>query len=288
VAATGSVPDAAVSGSTALGPKDPVVASPTRTLGVLAGGFAIDAAADERLLALAQAQRITALAACAGAPAWPQQARRLIKCLPKAVQLGFCFSLAPGSEPLSAELKRVWPQCPPTQRLMLDALTRKLPLDALRTEWRAQWLSFTGYAGRAPGFVTSLGLVHRLAGLRELALQALRSEGPSTWVLHCGRVIGPGPWLQRRLLEDTGGRQLMQQLLALKQPHPPALLGLPKDGAEVADPANYLAACLAALPAEGAVLALEASSEAWCGFLQSPLFDDALRAAGVRLGNPVA
>jgi hypothetical protein len=286
---SGSAPDSASKASQASsGPTGLEAGAPARTLGVLAASFALDAVADERLLALAQAQRITALAACAGAPAWPLQAKRLIKRLPKAVQLGFCFSLAPGSEPLSAELKRVWPQCPPTQRLMLDALTRKLPLDALRTEWRAQWLAFTGYAGRAPQFVTSLGLVHRLAGLRELALQALRSEAPSTWVLHCGRVLGPGPWLQRRLLEDTGGRQLMQQLRALKQPHPPALLGLPKDSAEVTDPAAHLAACLAALPAEGAVLALETASERWCGFLQSPAFDHALKAAGVRLGNPVA
>jgi chitin disaccharide deacetylase len=204
-------------------PSSPPQAAP-RLLGVCSIGFGIDAEGSERILALARAQRLSAVACHSAAPHWPQQAR-LLKRLPKSVQAGFAFQATDG-EPLSAELRRVWPRFPSRERLLIDAMLKRLPLEALRTEWRTQWLAFTGYAGRAPQFISSVGLVHGLAGLRELALSAIRAEAPAPWVLHSGRVLGPGAALQRRLLEDTGGRMLLKQLQALKWPHPPALLGV--------------------------------------------------------------
>lgn len=198
-------------------------AAAPRTLGVCADDFGIGEDVGSAILDLAWANRVSAVSCLVNGPAWHRQAHLLLP-LPRRLQRGLHFNLTEG-RPLSASLHRIWPTLPPLPRLLRDALLRRLPLEALQAEWRAQWRALVDETGRAPDFVDGHQHVHHLPGVREIVLAAVTAAEVPVAVRGTGRVAGPASPLKRLLIEATGGRALQRQLERRGVPHNEVLLG---------------------------------------------------------------
>ena len=263
-------------------------------LAVCADDFGLSPAVSRGIAALAQQGRLNAISCLSSMPAWPASAP-LLAALPAEVERGLHFNLSEG-EPVSAELRALWPAMPPLPRLIALAHLRQLPLPAIAAEWRAQWQCFVAAAGAAPRFVDGHQHVHHLPGVRGIVLQAA-ADRPGLAVRSTGRVIGPGHALKRRLIEHTGGRALQRALRAGGIPHNAALVG----AYDFVDPdyRRCVQRWLAALPDDGGLLfchpaaadpgattadPIAAARLREAAYLGSAAFADDLAAAGVSLG----
>jgi hypothetical protein len=267
----------------------------TRTLALCADDFGLSPGVAQGIATLALAGRLSATSCLTNAAHWRDSAPRLRE-LPGSVELGLHFNLSEGA-PLSADLRRVWPQLPALPRLIAAAHLRALPRAAVAAELAAQHDAFVDAVGRAPDFVDGHQHVHHLPGVRELLLAALPAFGDGVAVRNTGRVLGPGFGLKRRLIAGTGGRALQRALRRRGIAHNPALLGV-YDFA----PGGYrrrMQGWLAALPPEGALLfchpgtgdergvddPIAAARVAEAAYLGGDAFVDDLRAARVTLGR---
>lgn len=267
-----------------------------RTLAICADDFGLNAAVSRGIAELAARGRLNAVSCLCGGGAWRDSAR-LLSALPADVALGLHFNLTEGT-PVSAELRRHWPHLAPLPRLIAAAHVGRLPLAALRHEWRAQWQAFTDAVGRPPSFVDGHQHVHHLPGVRDVVLGAAASAAVA--VRNTGHVGGPGHGLKRWLIERTGGRALQRRLRELGIAHNTVLLGV--YGFVEADYRALMQRWLAAAPAEGGLLfchpglapddgatgtagdPIAAARRREAAYLGSAAFADDLAAAGVTLG----
>lgn len=222
----------------------------TRILAVCTDDFGLTLGISQAISELAHAGRITIVSCMPQAPAW-RASLPLLAGLPAGVQRGLHFNLTEGA-PLSAELRRVWPQFLPLPRLILAAHLRQLPLAALAAEWSAQWQAFADGTGVAPQFVDGHQHVHHLPGVRSVVLQALAGLPEVPAVRNTGHLTGPGFGLKRWLIEGTGGRALQRTLVQRGIRHNPSLTG----AYDFMDPdyGGQMRGWLAALPAVGGLL----------------------------------
>ena len=222
----------------------------TRTLAVCTDDFGLTVRISQAISELAHAGRVTIVSCMPQAPAW-RASLPLLADLPAVVQRGLHFNLTEGA-PLSAELRRIWPQFLPLPRLILAAHLRQLPLAALAAEWAAQWKAFTDATGAVPQFVDGHQHVHHLPGVRGVVLEAIAALPSLPAVRNTGNLTGPGFGVKRWLIEGTGGRALQRVLVQRGIRHNPSLTGAydfidPDYGAQ-------MRGWLAALPAAGGLL----------------------------------
>jgi predicted glycoside hydrolase/deacetylase ChbG (UPF0249 family) len=269
-----------------------------RVLAVCADDFGLSPGVSHGIARLAGRQRLTAVSCLANAAHW-RAAAPMLRDWPRSVDVGLHFNLTEG-QPLSDELRRVWPRLPSLPRLIVQAHLRRLPVRAIAAELAAQRAAFVHAAHRPPDFVDGHQHVHHLPQVRDVVLDAL-ADGAAA-VRNTARVLGPGFALKRGLIAGTGGAALARALAQRDLRHNTALLG-------VYDfvPGRYrhwMRGWLASAPGGGGLLfchpgdrdtsgvvdAIAAAREPEAEYLGSAAFDDDLAAAGVVLGHawPVA
>jgi len=176
-----------------------------RRLEVCADDFGFAPALSASLEALAERGRLSSISCLVNGP------HRRAPRVPDRVGVGLHFNLSEG-EPLSTELRRVWPRLPALPLLVAQAHLRRLALAAIATEWRAQLDAFVQLVGRAPDHVDGHQHVHQLPGVREIVLDGVVALAPRPALRNTGRVLGPGFAAKRALIEATGGRALGREL----------------------------------------------------------------------------
>lgn len=255
-----------------------------KRLALCADDYGLNAGISRGILRLATKRRLTDTSCLVNGPAWRAYAGELAG---SGLRAGLHLNLTEG-EPLSRELRAQWPVLPPLPRLIALAHLRRLPLAALRAEWRAQLGAFEQATGRPPTHLDGHQHVHHLPQLRDL-LGELLAARPLATARHTGHVAGPGFAVKRRLIEATGGRTLGRRLEASGRAQNRCLIG-------VYDfvPGRYrrwMAGWLAAAPAEGTLLfchpgepgddAIDAARRDELAWFDGASFDDDLAAAGV-------
>jgi predicted glycoside hydrolase/deacetylase ChbG (UPF0249 family) len=218
-----------------------------KTLTLVADDFGLAPAVDRGIVALAAAQRLSAVSCIVTAPGWAMHWAALAA---TGVRCGLHFNLTEG-RPLSPALAALWPQLPGLPRLMVLAFAHRLPLQALADELAAQWAAFVATAGCAPAHLDGHQHVHHLPGVRSVVLRACAAH-PSLRVRATGRVRGPGWGLKRALIAGTGGTALARQLHAQGQAQNDSLFGA-YDFAH-ADYRGLMQGWLQAAPAVGGLL----------------------------------
>lgn len=221
-----------------------------RILAVCADDFGMSPGVSQVIARLAHAGRVNAISCLTNADHWRTSAP-LLKDLPDAVDVGLHFNLSEG-EPLSVELRRVWPQLPALPGLIANAHLRRLPLTAIAAEFATQHAAFVEAVGRVPAFVDGHQHVHHLPGVRELVLDALGPASSAPAIRNTGRVRGPGFGIKRALISGTGGKALQRELAKRGIAHNATLVGVydfvPKDYK------TLMKGWLASVPSEGALL----------------------------------
>jgi predicted glycoside hydrolase/deacetylase ChbG (UPF0249 family) len=223
---------------------------PGRRLAVCADDFGFGPAVSRGIADLAARGRINAVSCLSGGADW-QAAAVHLAALPRTVERGLHFNLTEG-RPLSADLRRVWPELPTLPRLLISAGLRRLPLAAIGVEWKAQWDAFADRVGAAPDFVDGHQHVHHLPGVREQILDALVRRHADVAVRNTGRLPGTGSAFKRWVIEYTGGRSLDAALRARGLRHNAALLGV--YGFDAVDYRQRMRGWLRHVPATGALL----------------------------------
>ena len=282
--------------------------SATTSLMVNADDFGISVESARCIIELAQASRVQSTSCLVTASEW-RDCAVLLRDAPPTLQSGLHFNLSQGL-PLSAELRRVWPQLPGLASLLLRAHLRQLPLQAIAQEWQAQWECFIDATGRAPHFVDGHQHVIHLPGVREVVLDTLSATfggqhagqhadqpagQPSTPCRNTGQVVGAGHAFKRWVIARSGGRALLQELIGRGIAHNAALVGVYDFGD--ADYRSLVQRWLAAVPDEGAMLfchpgaaphtpgdAIAEARVREAAYLASSAFADDLAAADVSLG----
>ena len=259
----------------------------TRPLALCADDYGLAPGIDRGILQLLAAGRLTAVSCLVNGPGWPAAAPALRE-VPAAI--GLHLNLTEG-RPLAPALAAHWPQLPPLPRLIALAHLRRLPLAAIRAEWRAQLDAFEQARGAPPAHLDGHQHVHHLPGLRELLLELLALRAGAT-ARHTGCVLGPGFAVKRQLIAGTGGRTLGRQLQALGRAQNRALLGVYDFRGE--GYRGLMQGWLARLPAQGALIfchpgrqvagdAIGPARERELAYLGSAACADDLAAAGVAL-----
>lgn len=266
-----------------------------RTLGLCADDFGLWPSVSRGIVRLARAQRLTVVSCITTGDAWRASAP-LLADLPDSVEIGLHFNLTEGL-PLSTELARAWPVLPALPTLIAQAHLRRLPVDALRAEWRAQVAAFTDATGRVPQTIDGHQHVHHLPQVREVVVQGIEQLLPAPAVRDTGVLPGPGFGWKRQLIAGTGGRWLHRELLRRGWLHNPALLGV-YDFID-ADYRGWMQRWLRALPESGGLVfchpgeidaqsagdAIAGARQRELAYLESGAFADDLAAANVKLGR---
>jgi chitin disaccharide deacetylase len=268
-----------------------------RTLELCADDYGQSAAINAGILKLvdrpAPDKRLSAVSCLANMPAWNKKSARLLFEQRRKVGAGLHFNLTEG-QPMSAALAQLWPHMPALQQVIAWAHLRKLPVAALREEWRAQLQAFEDAYGRPPAHIDGHQHVHHLPQVRELLLEVL-AQRPGIPVRHTGRVKGPGFAVKRLLIEGTGGRELGRQLEAQARAANTHLLGV--YDFQGTNYRSWMQRWLAALPPRGGLIfchpgaaddgptidAIAAARVRELAYLGSPDFSADLQAAGVQL-----
>jgi hypothetical protein len=255
-----------------------------KRLALCADDYGLNEGVSRGILKLAAQQRLTQTSCLVNAPAWAAFAPALRG---SGLRAGLHLNLTEG-RPLTV---LPWPAFPSLPRLIALAHARRLPVAALRAEWRAQLDAFEQASGQPPSHIDGHQHVHHLPQLREL-LWELLSARPGVAARHTGRVVGPGFALKRWLIENTGGRTLGQGLESRGRAQNRRLLGV-YDFA----PGRYrgwMRGWLAALASDGDLIfchpgeagddAIDAARRDGLAYFAGPAFAEDLAAAGVQLG----
>ena len=266
----------------------------TRLLALCADDFGAARGIDDGVVELAAAGRLAAVSCLANAEHWPGDAPSL-RGVAGRIDIGLHFNLSEG-RPLSAELARVWPRLPALPRLIAMAHLGLLPRSAIRAELACQLDAFAAAIGTAPRFIDGHQHVHHLPGVRGIVLEAVARMRPMPAVRNTGRVLGPAYRVKRMLIESTGGRALLRQLVRRGIGHNAALTGV--YDFEEPDYRALMQRWLAEIPAEGALLfchpgapskaaasdPIAAARVRELAYLRSPEFGADLAAADIVLG----
>jgi predicted glycoside hydrolase/deacetylase ChbG (UPF0249 family) len=226
---------------------------PGKAFALCADDYGLAPAIDRGILQLAVQRRLSDVSCLVNGPRWPQAARDLVAVAAVRqghVRTGLHFNLTEG-RPLSPALAALWPQFPPLQQLIVDAHLGRLPVDALRAEFSAQFTAYEQARGRAPHHVDGHQHVHHLPQVRDTVMAALAPRGDIR-VRNTGLLPGPGFLVKRLLIEGTGGRTLARQLVTLRRHANTRLFGVYDFGST--DYRRLMQRWLAVLPPEGALL----------------------------------
>jgi hypothetical protein len=262
-----------------------------RRLAVCADDYGLSMPVSCAIVELAGRGRLNHVSCLTNGPCWPAAAP-LLRSVEGKAEAGLHFNLTEG-RPLSRALAGVWPQLPDLPTLILAAHLGRLPLDAIRAEWAAQWVAFVDHAGEEPRFVDGHQHVHHLPGVRELMLAWLGPLALAPAVRNTGRVLGPGSAVKRWAIRQTGGAALQRSLRSRGLRHNPVLLGA--YDFESTDYRGLMRQWLQHVPPEGALLFCHPGAEVpgdtigsararEYAYLASGEFGTDLAEAGVTLG----
>lgn len=128
---------------------------------------------------------ISCMAVCAG---WARDSA-LLRSLPDTIEIGLHLVLT--GEPPLTEMPRLAPggHLPAINQLARSAITKRLPLDEIRSEITAQFDRFIGEHGCAPAFVDGHQHAHVLPGIRKIMLAETARRAPGAWVRNCREGI---------------------------------------------------------------------------------------------------
>ncbi|HEY7645907.1 MAG TPA: ChbG/HpnK family deacetylase [Hyphomicrobiales bacterium] len=179
-----------------------------RRLILNADDYAMDAAVDDAILALAERKIVTAASAMVLSPRWREAAAALS---PRPVDIGLHFDL---TSPFTTDLygSRL-------ARLIADSHARRLPDAQLRRAVEAQLDLFEDAVGRPPDFVDGHQHVHQLPGVRTALVEALaRRYGRSVGRIGV-RICKPRRWrgMKAEVIGALGARRLAS--LATRRGH---------------------------------------------------------------------
>jgi hypothetical protein len=264
-----------------------------KTLALCADDFGMSSGVSTRIAQLAGRGRINATSCLTNAAHWTSTAP-MLKDLPDAVDMGLHFNLTEGV-PLSAELRREWPQMPALPQLIARAHLRALPLAAIGAEFEAQHAAFVEAVGRDPAFVDGHQHVHHLPGVRDRLLSSIERWSVRPAVRNSGDVRGPGFGIKRALIAGTGGRALRSALDRHCIACNPVLVGVYDfvPGAY----RQWMQGWLRSVPDAGALLFCHPGADDGVGdaiasargpeadYFDSSAFTDDLAAAGVQIGR---
>lgn len=179
----------------------------TKTLALCADDYGLSAPVSRGILRLGAMQRLSHTSCIVNGPAWRDFAGELAH---SGLRAGLHLNLTEG-RPLSPALAALWPQLPALPSLIVQAHARRLPVAAVREEWRLQLDAFEQATGHAPTHIDGHQHVAHLPQLRELLLELL-DRRPGVTARHTGRVDGPGFAFKRWVIANTGGRALGREL----------------------------------------------------------------------------
>ncbi|MEO7337787.1 MAG: ChbG/HpnK family deacetylase [Caldimonas sp.] len=267
----------------------------TRRLALCADDFGSAPGMSEAIVDLAGEGRLSAIACLANGAHWNATAP-LLRRIETGVDIGLHFNLTEGP-PLSAEMRTIWPRLPSLARLIALAHVGRLPREALRAELDAQVAAFVDAVGAAPAFIDGHQHVHHLPGVRPILLDAIERLAPRPAVRNTGHLIGPGFGFKRMVIERTGGRRLLAELVGRGIAHNAALSGV--YDFKKPDYRKLVQHWLTRIPDAGALLFCHpgAASEATASdpiagarlreatYFRSAAFTEDLRAADVVLGR---
>ena len=257
-----------------------------KTLVLCADDYGLSAPVSRGILRLAAQQRLSHTSCIVNTPDWQGFAGELAR---SGLQAGLHLNLSEG-RPLSPALAALWPKLPALPALILQAHARRLPLAALRDEWRMQLDAFEQATGHAPTLIDGHQHVAHLPQLRELLLELL-ARRPGVTARHTGRVDGPGFAFKRWVIANTGGRTLGHELERLGRAQNRQLLGV----YDFQGPYRpWMQGWLKAAADEGALLfchpgeagaddVIAGARRVELDYLASPAFEEDLAAAGLSL-----
>lgn len=142
-----------------------------RRISLCVDDYGLHAGINQAVLALVHQGRAQAVSAMVGGPAWAAGAPALRALDPRQVEVGLHLDLT--ECPLQPAMRR------PLARLIALAYLRRLDAAALRAEICAQLDAFEQAMGRAPAYVDGHQHVHQLPMVRTLLLQELARRYPA-------------------------------------------------------------------------------------------------------------
>lgn len=170
-----------------------------RPIVVCADDYGLAPGVSDAIAGLVDTGRLSATSCMSALPDWRRAAPQLRALMARApADVGLHLTLT-DHPPLSAAARRTWGErLPPLGRLLAAALARRLPLDAVAEEIRAQLDAFEDAWGDAPDHVDGHQHVHVLPGVREALIAELLRRHPRgrVWVRDC--VEPPLRCLRRR------------------------------------------------------------------------------------------
>ena len=258
-----------------------------KTLALCADDYGLSAPVSRGILRLAAMQRLSHTSCIVNTPTWPALAGELAG---SGLRAGLHLNLTEG-RPLNPALAALWPKMPALPALILQAHRHRLPLAALREEWRVQLDAFEQATGQHPTHIDGHQHVAHLPQLRDLLLELL-ARRPGVVARHTGRVDGPGFAFKRWMIARTGGRALGRELDRLGRAQNRQLLGVYDYSAPYRP---RMQAWLKAASAQGALIfcdpgepgaedAIASARGRELDYLASPEFPGDLADAGARLG----
>ena len=170
-----------------------------RRLILNADDYAMDAAVDDAVLALAERGVVTAASAMVLSPRWPEAAAALS---PRPIDIGLHFDL---TSPFTADLYGMR-----LARLIADSHARRLDKAQLRQAVEAQLDLFEEAVGRPPDFVDGHQHVHQLPGVRTALIEGLaRRYGKGAGAIGV-RICKPRRWrgTKAEVIAALGARRL--------------------------------------------------------------------------------
>ena len=159
-----------------------------------ADDFALSPGTSAAIAELAAAGQINAVSCMAAAADWAQDARLLLP-LSTPVAVGLHLVLTADAALVTAE-DCVLPDPVSIDRLTWQAVTGRLPGDAIERTVERQFAAFAAAMGRPPAFVDGHQHSHVLPGIRQIVMRATARHAPQAWLRNC--ADRPAAMLRRR------------------------------------------------------------------------------------------
>lgn len=182
-----------------------------RRVVVCVDDFGLSPAVDAAVMALAGRGAISATSCLVNMPG--STAGALQALAGAGIDVGLHLNFTEGA-PVSDALRRHWPEFPTLGRLLMLSHAGRLPLAAIADEAGAQFDRFRELSGQWPDFVDGHQHVHHLPGIRDGWLPRVAAAPPGLYVRDAGRIVGPGSWLKRQVIQGTGATALRARLAA--------------------------------------------------------------------------
>jgi predicted glycoside hydrolase/deacetylase ChbG (UPF0249 family) len=174
---------------------------------VCADDYGLDPGVNEGITRLAESDRLQAVSAMVGAPAFRSGVAALARLGDRGIDIGLHFDLT--QFPLRESASGL-------SRIIAACLAGRISPDWVGTEFRAQLDAFESALGRTPDFVDGHQHVHQLPGIADIVVAEIARRGIRPW-LRCSRPkrsAAAGSFEPKSLVIDLLGRRRTSRLAA--------------------------------------------------------------------------